>query len=202
MAGHWKEGTGTKGQAPSAGPLTSYYVRLRRGCIGFRTRPRLSFTPAPKAPCRPDHPLQSAVGPGRNSASGPQHEEVVASTPTKTPPRTAGCCCPAVLGGRMVPGKCQPERLAAAELQRHIAQHAADIVCLTETGTERLTLPRDGHSICAQANWGNRANRGMRVDGRSCCGPGSPGGTRMMLATHRSRPDVLCPASPGPVSAR
>ena len=61
----------------------------------------------------------------------------------------------------MVPGKCQPERLAAAEPQRHIAQHAADIVCLIETGAERLTLPRDGHSICAQANWGNRANRGQ-----------------------------------------
>ena len=61
----------------------------------------------------------------------------------------------------MVRGKCQPERFAAAELQRRIAQHAADIVCLTETDTECLTLPQDGHSICAQSNWVNPANRGQ-----------------------------------------
>ena len=29
----------------------------------------------------------------------------------------------------------------AEEMRRHIGQHAADIVCLTETDTARLTLP-------------------------------------------------------------
>ena len=47
----------------------------------------------------------------------------------------------------------------AAELQRRIAQHAADIVCLTETDTARLTLT-GGHSICAQANRGQTVQKG------------------------------------------
>lgn len=42
----------------------------------------------------------------------------------------------------------------AAELQRRIDQHDADIICLTETDTERLVLPPDGHTICAQGDWG------------------------------------------------
>ena len=49
----------------------------------------------------------------------------------------------------------------AAELQRRIGQHAADIVCLTETDTARLALPPDGHSICAQANWGQPFRKGQ-----------------------------------------
>ena len=47
------------------------------------------------------------------------------------------------------------------ELQRRIGQHAADIVCLTETDTARLALPPDGHSICAQANWGQPFRKGQ-----------------------------------------
>ena len=43
----------------------------------------------------------------------------------------------------------------ADEMQRRIGQHAADIVCLTETDTARLKLPEGGHAICAQANWGS-----------------------------------------------
>ena len=35
----------------------------------------------------------------------------------------------------------------AAELQRRIGQHAADIVRITETDTARLALPDDGHSM-------------------------------------------------------
>ena len=49
----------------------------------------------------------------------------------------------------------------AAELQRRIAQHAADIICLTETDTARLALPPDGHSICAQDNWGQPFRKGQ-----------------------------------------
>ena len=49
----------------------------------------------------------------------------------------------------------------AAELQRRIGQHAADIVCLTETDTARLALPPDDHSICAQANWGQPFRKGQ-----------------------------------------
>ena len=48
----------------------------------------------------------------------------------------------------------------AAELQRRIGQHAADIVCLTETDTARLTLT-GGHSICAQDNWGQPCKKGQ-----------------------------------------
>ena len=48
----------------------------------------------------------------------------------------------------------------AAELQRRIGQHAADIVCLTETDTARLALPQDGHSICGQDNWGQPFRKG------------------------------------------
>ena len=49
----------------------------------------------------------------------------------------------------------------AAELQRRIAQHAADIVCLTETDTARLTLTEGGHSICAQDNRGQPCRKGQ-----------------------------------------
>ena len=49
----------------------------------------------------------------------------------------------------------------AAELQRRIDQHAADIICLTETDTARLALPQDGHSICAQDNWGQPFRKGQ-----------------------------------------
>ena len=71
----------------------------------------------------------------------------------------------------------------AAELQRRIGQHAADIVCLTETDTARLALPPDGHSICAQANWGQPFRKGQGgqtegpavvqrvLEGRGCCWP-------------------------------
>ena len=48
----------------------------------------------------------------------------------------------------------------AAELQRRIGQHAADIICLTETDTARLKLPEGGHAICAQANWGQTVQKG------------------------------------------
>jgi hypothetical protein len=41
----------------------------------------------------------------------------------------------------------------AEEMQRRIGQHAADIVCLTETDTA-FDAARDGHSICAQAKRG------------------------------------------------
>ena len=49
----------------------------------------------------------------------------------------------------------------ADELQRRIAQHAADLICLTETDTARLALPPDGHSICAQDNWGQPFRQGQ-----------------------------------------
>ena len=49
----------------------------------------------------------------------------------------------------------------AAELQSRIAQHAADLICLTETGTARLALPPDGHSICPQDNWGQPFRKGQ-----------------------------------------
>ena len=52
----------------------------------------------------------------------------------------------------------------AAELQRRIGRHAADIICLTETATERLALPQDGHSICAQADYGQPFRK--RQEGR------------------------------------
>ena len=90
----------------------------------------------------------------------------------------------------------------AAELQRRIGQHAADIICLTETDTARLKLPEGGHSICAQDNWGQPFQRVRRADGRSCCGPERPGSQWLMLAMHRSRPGDLFPASPRPVLAR
>ena len=48
----------------------------------------------------------------------------------------------------------------AAELQRRIGQHAADIICLTETDTARVSLTGD-HSICAQANWGQPFRKGQ-----------------------------------------
>ena len=49
----------------------------------------------------------------------------------------------------------------ADEMQRRIDQHVADIICLTETDTTRLALPEDGHSICAQANWGQPFQKGQ-----------------------------------------
>lgn len=49
----------------------------------------------------------------------------------------------------------------AAELQRRISQQDVDIICLTETDTERLTLPQDGHSICAQGDWGQPFRKGQ-----------------------------------------
>ena len=49
----------------------------------------------------------------------------------------------------------------AAELQRRIDQQVADIICLTETDTARLALPQDGHSICAQADYGQPFRRGQ-----------------------------------------
>ena len=49
----------------------------------------------------------------------------------------------------------------AHELQRRIAQHAADVICLTETDTARLALPPDGHSICPQDNWGQPFRQGQ-----------------------------------------
>ena len=48
----------------------------------------------------------------------------------------------------------------AAELQRRIGQHTADIICLTETDTARLSLT-GGHSICAQDNWGQPFRKGQ-----------------------------------------
>ena len=48
----------------------------------------------------------------------------------------------------------------ADEMQRRIAQHAADIICLTETDTARLSLT-GGHSICAQDNWGQPCKKGQ-----------------------------------------
>ena len=52
-------------------------------------------------------------------------------------------------------------RWKAAELQRRIDQRGADIICLTETDAERLKLPQDGHSICAQPNWGQPFRKGQ-----------------------------------------
>ena len=49
----------------------------------------------------------------------------------------------------------------AVELQRRINQQGADIICLTETDAERLKLPQDGHSICAQPNWGQPFRKGQ-----------------------------------------
>ena len=44
----------------------------------------------------------------------------------------------------------------AAETKYRIDRQAADIICLTETDTNRLTLPEHGHSICAGDDWGIR----------------------------------------------
>ena len=49
----------------------------------------------------------------------------------------------------------------AAELQCRIDQQVADIICLTETDTERLVIPQDGHSICAQGDWGQLFRKGQ-----------------------------------------
>ena len=42
----------------------------------------------------------------------------------------------------------------AVEIERRIGQYPADIICLTETDTRHVALPRGGHSICAQSDWG------------------------------------------------
>ena len=91
----------------------------------------------------------------------------------------------------------------AAELQRRIAQHVADIICLTETDTTRLKpCLRVATPSAPRPTGVNPSKRGRRADGRSCCGPEPPGSQWMMLATHRYRPGDLCPASPRPASAR
>ena len=56
----------------------------------------------------------------------------------------------------------------------------ADIVCLTETDTARLMLPGMATPSAPRPTGGNPAGRDRRADGRSCGGPGSPGGTRMI----------------------
>ena len=68
----------------------------------------------------------------------------------------------------------------AEEMRRRIGQHAADIVCLTETDTARLMLPGMATPSAPRPTGGNPAGRDRRADGRSCGGPGSPGGTRMI----------------------
>ena len=90
----------------------------------------------------------------------------------------------------------------AAELQRRIGQHAADIVCLTETDTARLALPPDGHAICAQANWGNPSERGRRARRKVLLWSRECWKAWMLLATYRCRPGDSCPASPRPALAR
>ncbi len=42
-----------------------------------------------------------------------------------------------------------------------IDRQAADIICLTETNTNRLTLPEHGHSICAGDDWGQQRRKGQ-----------------------------------------
>ena len=49
----------------------------------------------------------------------------------------------------------------AAELQRRISRQVADVICLTETDTSRLALPKHGHSICAQDDWGQTRRKGQ-----------------------------------------
>ena len=49
----------------------------------------------------------------------------------------------------------------AAELQRRISRQVADVICLTETDTSRLALPRHGHSICARDDWGQTHRKGQ-----------------------------------------
>ena len=82
----------------------------------------------------------------------------------------------------------------AAELQRRIDQHAADIVCLTETDTTRLALPEDGHSICAQANWRQPCRKGQEGRRKVLRWSREPWRDADDLATQRSRPGDLCPA--------
>ena len=90
----------------------------------------------------------------------------------------------------------------AAELQRRIAQHAADIVCLTETDTARLALPPDGHSICAQDNSGQPCQKGQEGRRKVLLCSRAPWQAVDDLATHRSRPDDSFPASPRPALVR
>ena len=49
----------------------------------------------------------------------------------------------------------------AAETKCRIDRQAADIICLTETNTNRLTLPEHGHSICAGDDWGQQRRKGQ-----------------------------------------
>lgn len=49
----------------------------------------------------------------------------------------------------------------AAETKCRIDRQAADIICLTETDTNRLTLPEHGHFICAGDDWGQRRRKGQ-----------------------------------------
>ena len=84
----------------------------------------------------------------------------------------------------------------ADEMQRRIAQHAADVICLTETDTARLALPEDGHSICAQDNWGQPFRKGQEGRRKVLLWSRAPWQAVDDLSTHRSRPGHLCPASP------
>ena len=49
----------------------------------------------------------------------------------------------------------------ADELRRRISQQGADVICLTETDTGRLKLPKHGHSICAGDDWGQTRRQGQ-----------------------------------------
>ena len=82
----------------------------------------------------------------------------------------------------------------AAELQRRIDQHAADIVCLTETDTARLTLPQDSHTICAQDDWGQPFRRGQEGRRKVLLWSREPWNAVDDLATHPSHPGDSCPA--------
>ena len=90
----------------------------------------------------------------------------------------------------------------AAELRRRIGQHAADVICLTETDTARLALPKRGYSICAQGNWGQPCRKGQEGRRKVLLWSRAPWKTVDDLATHRYRPGDLCPASPGPALVR
>ncbi len=51
----------------------------------------------------------------------------------------------------------------AAELQRRISPHVADVICLTETDTEHLKQPQDGRSICAPGDSGQTRRKGQEA---------------------------------------
>ena len=90
----------------------------------------------------------------------------------------------------------------AAELQRRIGQHAADIICLTETDTARLALPEDGNSICAQANWGQPFRKEQEGRRKVLLWSRAPWKTVDDVGHASLRPGDLCPASPGPALVR